>query len=132
MAMSKLVFPLFAVFIIASGIMFLNSSFDAPIEDNDQVMQSEIKAIIKTSCYDCHSAGSKNEDAVEALNFDTFDELGKVRKITRLKEMADIVKEREMPPKKYISKNPKAELTDDQIKLFTNWTDQEIKALIGN
>jgi mono/diheme cytochrome c family protein len=130
--MNKLVFPLFVFVIIASGFLTLNSSFKVyPVQD-EQAVQDPMQALLKNSCYDCHGAGSKNEDAMEALNFETYNDLGKVRKITRLKEMAEVVEKREMPPKKYLSKKPHAELTDEQVKAFIVWANTEIKTLIEN
>lgn len=130
--MNKMVFPLFAIILIASGFLLVNSSFiEKPLQD-EQEENKEVQAILKNSCYDCHGAGSKNEDALEALNFETYNELGKVRKITRLKEMAEVVENRDMPPKKYISKKPHAELTDEQVKAFAIWANYEMKKLIDN
>lgn len=130
--MNKLVFPLFAIIVIASGIITLNSAFTVNSDQDEQTGQNEIQLLLKNSCYDCHGAGSKNEDALEALNFKTYNDLGKVRKITRLKEMAEVVEKREMPPEKYLSKKPHAELTDEQVKAFIIWANAEIKMLIEN
>ncbi|MFW6289456.1 MAG: heme-binding domain-containing protein [Mariniphaga sp.] len=130
--MNKLVFPLFAIIVIALGILLLNSSFRyTPVQD-EQEEQEEIQALLKNSCYECHGPGAKNEDALEALNFETYKDLGKVRKITRLKEMAEVVENRDMPPKKYISEKPHAELSDEQVKAFVIWANFEMKKLIGN
>ncbi len=130
--MNKLVFPIFAILIIATGFLILNSSFRVIPDQDEQDGQKEMQAILKNSCYDCHGPESTNEDALEALNFETYNDLGKVRKITRLKEMAEVVEKREMPPKKYLSKKPHAELTDAQVKAFVIWANQEMKMLIDN
>ncbi len=130
--MNKLVFPLFALVIIASGIFTLNSSFKVNPDQDEKAVQNPMQTLLKNSCYDCHGAGSKNEDALESLNFETYNDLGKVKKITTLKEMAEVVEKRDMPPKKYLSKKPHAELTDEQVKAFIIWANTEIKTLIDN
>lgn len=130
--MNKMVFPFFVLLVVTSGFLILNSSFRNVSEQDETPEKNDMQAVLKTSCYDCHGAGSTNEDALEALNFEKFDELRKVQKITKLKEMAEVVEKREMPPKKYLSKKPHAQLSDEQIKAFVQWSDKEIKQLIGN
>lgn len=130
--MNKLIFPLFTVIVVVSGFLLLNSSFKAIPEQEEPKEQKEINTILKNSCYDCHGPESKNEDAREALELETFKDLGKVKKITTLKEMAEVVENRDMPPKKYLAKKPHAALTDEQVKAFVDWANNETKRLIGN
>ena len=130
--MKKVVLPVFIFTIFLMGILFLNGSFTSPQVEEQIKLPENVSAIINQSCYGCHNTDSKNEDAREEFDFKTFNELGKVRKITKLKEFSELVEEREMPPKQFLEKNPDKALTDEQIAILSGWAKKEIKTLIGN
>jgi hypothetical protein len=55
-----------------------------------------------------------------------------VKKITTLKEIAEVLEKGEMPPKKFLEKNPDKKLTEEQVKILTDWSKKEMDALLKN
>ena len=95
-------------------------------------MTPEVKALVDKTCFGCHNVNSRNQEAKDKLNFSTFDELSKMQKIGKLKDISKAVKEGEMPPKKFLERNPDKKLTDAEVKLLTDWVKTETKALKKN
>ena len=130
--MKKIILPAFVLATVIFGAFILNTEFKNAPAVSEKELPEKVKSIIDHSCFQCHNADSKNEDAREALDFKTIDELGKVKKITTLKEIAEVVEKGEMPPKKFLEKNPDKKLTEEQAKILTDWSKKEIDALLGN
>jgi uncharacterized membrane protein len=118
---------LFSVFILISMVAF---SAENPTETKTAKMPDDVKAIIDKSCFGCHNNDSKNDKAKEKLNLSTFDSLTKNKMIAGLKEIAEVVEENEMPPAKFLEKNPDKKLTDAEKKILMDWANSEAKALM--
>ena len=130
--MNKIVFPACILAMLLVGSIILNASFKSSPPESEMQMPENIKKIIDQSCFQCHNIDSKNDKAKEALDFKSFNELGKVRKITKLRDMAEVVEKGEMPPKKFLENNPDKKLTKEQVKVLADWAKKEASALIGN
>lgn len=130
--MKKIMFPAFVFATFIFGAFILNTSFkDAP-EISEKELPEQVKSIIDQSCFQCHNADSQNEKAREALDFKSLDGLSKVKKITALKEIAEVVEKGEMPPKKFLERYPDKNLTEEQTKILSDWSKKEIDALLKN
>lgn len=129
--MSRLIFPAFFILTIIAGIGLSYSRNASPIQSQIN-MPDNIKAVIDKSCYGCHSTESTDRKAKEALNFNTMNELSRVRKITKLRGIAESVNKGEMPPKKFIEQYPDRKLTPEEEKALLKWTKGEIDAIIKN
>jgi mono/diheme cytochrome c family protein len=114
-----------------SGII-ITSSFTTVQTPGTDKLPENIKSIVDKSCFGCHNSESTNDDAKEALDFNTFNELRKVRKITKLKEISETLTEGEMPPKKFLEKFPEKSLTDEERQALITWTKSETDRLIKN
>lgn len=130
--MKKIMFPAFVFATFIFGAFILNSSFKKAPEVSGKELPEQVKSIIDQSCFQCHNADSQNEKAREALDFKSFDELSKVKKITALKEIAEVVEKGEMPPKKFLERYPDKNLTEEQAKILVDWSKKEIDALLKN
>lgn len=101
-------------------------------------MTPEVSAILKTSCYDCHSnktaypwyaevqpVGWWLQDHVnegkEELNFDEFAAYSPRRQYRKLEEIGDQVKEGEMPLSSYTLIHGNAKLSAEQQQTLTDW-----------
>lgn len=93
-------------------------------------MPDNVKAIIEKSCIGCHNTDSKNDKAKEALDLKTMQSLSKQKMIHALKEIGETVEENEMPPAKFLEKNPDKKLTDAEKKILLDWAKNEGKALM--
>jgi hypothetical protein len=118
---------LFSVFILVSMIAF---SAENPSETKGVKMPDDVKAIIDKSCFGCHNNDSKNDKAKEKLNLSTFDSLTKNKMIAGYRKMAETVEENEMPPAKFLEKNPDKKLTEAEKLVLMNWANNEAKGLM--
>jgi len=111
-------------------LLFLSLNYGRAADD---AFPEEIGAILKSSCYDCHSTGSRSEDALKAVHFDTWNDYRVTKKIGILGKMGEVIEEGKMPPKKYLDNKPDRKLTEDQTKKLLEWTKTESERLMqGN
>ena len=118
------------VVFLAIGILFLFFQSFSPELPPEDIFPDEITSILKTSCYDCHSTGSSSEKALKALDFAQWDEHRLTKKIGLLGDIGKMVEERKMPPGKFLEYKPEAELSDEQIKKLSEWTNKEAEKLM--
>ncbi len=105
------------------GFLLFSSLDQEPAANSD--FPEEIELIVKTSCFDCHSAEAKSEDAKKAVQFDLWDDYRVIKKIGILSKIAEVVEEDKMPPQKYLKNKPGAKLSEAQKKQFLDWTEKE-------
>lgn len=103
-----------------------NKSFSPKIdfvtsELTDDSFPEDVQKVFKVHCNDCHTSASKNVKSKGKLNFDKWDGLSMMKKTGKLNDIAKVVSEKKMPPEKYVNKNPDKKLSDEQIKLVTDW-----------
>ena len=93
-------------------------------------MPDDVKAVIENRCFGCHNTDSKNDKAKEDLDFKTFDELSKIKKISTYKKIGEVLEENEMPPKKFLERFPDKDITADEKKLLMEWAKKEAESLV--
>ena len=118
------------VLFVATGILFLFFQSFRPDVPSESVIPDEITSILKTSCYDCHYTGSSSEKALNALNFEKWDDYRLTKQIGLLGDIGEVVEEKKMPPGKYLENKPEAALSDALIKQLADWTRQESEKLM--
>ena len=101
-----------------------------PQEELSSDWPEEVKDLIKTSCYDCHTKDASGEKSKKALNFSTWEDYKLTKKIGKLNDISEVLKEKKMPPKKYLEKFPDKALSDKQIGVITNWANAEAEKLM--
>lgn len=140
----KILLVLFVVFIAiqfiqparnkSDGMLATDISEIVPIPDSVQV-------ILKNACYDCHSNNTiypwysniqpmgwlmakhiKQGKAV--LNFSEFGSYTTRRQISKLKSIADQIKDNDMPLPTYKWMHKNARLTKDKKAMIINWAQQ--------
>lgn len=121
----------FVVLIALAAFLFSGTLITKSNQELDG-LPDDINKIVEKSCYGCHNSDSKNEDARDKLSFDTFHELRKVKKITTLREIAEVLEEGEMPPKKMLEKYPDRKPTEAETTAMIKWAKEESEKLIGN
>lgn len=99
---------------------------------------SEVKAFLKTTCYDCHSNNTVYpwysniapisywmDDHIRhgkgELNFSEWANYSTKKKDHKLEELIEEVEEGEMPLKEYTWTHSEARFTDEQRKLLMTW-----------
>jgi hypothetical protein len=99
----------------------------------------DVKNILETSCYDCHSdhtvypwymniqpvgwwMTNHVNDGKRGLNFSQFNKYGIQRKMRKYKQISDEVNDEDgMPLDSYLWIHKNAKLSDDQKKIISDW-----------
>ena len=116
--------------ILAGFLFLLFVSFTTESNEVPQIPE-EVSVILAASCYHCHSAGSKNKDALKKLNLEKWDEYKLMKKISLSGDICEMIEKNKMPPAKYLGINPDKELTEKQKKILCEWTEKESARLMN-
>lgn len=109
-----------------------------PLVVQDVNAPDDIKTLLKTSCYDCHSNESKwpwysriapgsfliSHDVIEGrkhLNFSEFSNLDAFDSTDIADELIEVLEEGEMPILPYLLLHPNASLCDSETKALIGW-----------
>ncbi len=113
-------------FLLLSFSANTNVSANKEIPVNPSVMEipDSIQVIIDKSCYGCHSSDSKNFKGKMKLNFDKLNDVKMHKLIAKLTDIAEEVKNDDMPPKKAIKKHPEIALSDVQKNTLASWASE--------
>jgi hypothetical protein len=134
--MNKLNIYGFIVMIVAIALIAFTQPVTLatpPSQDNhDLGFPEDVMTVLETSCFDCHIADSKNIKAKSQLNFSKWNDLKDRKKIGKLDEICEEVKENEMPPEKYLKNNPDKALSEEQVELICKWVDEEVEKLLDS
>jgi len=114
---------------ITGLLIFLFQSFIFKPEAGSY-FPDDIKVVLKTSCYDCHSNDASNDKSKGALNFDQWSDYKSTKMISKLDDIQEVVVEDKMPPEKYLKKYPEKALTDDVKTLVSSWVEEELEKLM--
>jgi hypothetical protein len=90
----------------------------------------EVDKLLKNSCWGCHNTESNSDDAKSVLDLNLWNEYGLAKKIGLLNDIDDVLQEGMMPPQRFVRRYPERALSEDQVKLIRDWTQQEIKNLM--
>ncbi|MDB5200609.1 MAG: cytochrome [Ferruginibacter sp.] len=110
------------------------------------IVPEQIQLLMQNACYDCHSnhtaypwyaniqpMGWLMADHIKkgkaALNLSDFGSKSKRRQISKLKQMANQIKEDEMPLYSYKLMHKKANLTKDEKNLIITWMNNTADSL---
>ncbi|ROI14997.1 heme-binding domain-containing protein [Epilithonimonas hominis] len=105
-------------------------------------MPVEVKAMLQTSCYDCHSNNTKYvwydyiqparaivenhiNNAKEDLNFNEWGIYTNRKQGRLLNSIKEQIETKQMPLSSYTLMHKDAKLNDEQIKTLTNWLKEQ-------
>ncbi|MEQ3664951.1 MULTISPECIES: heme-binding domain-containing protein [unclassified Olleya] len=108
---------------------------------NETKPSPEVKTILETTCFDCHSSNTKYpwydkitpinfwlnehvEDGKKHLDFSKWSDYSIKRKDHKFEELAEEVEEKKMPLPSYTWTHGDAKLSDSQIKAIVDWVNQ--------
>lgn len=109
--------------------------------DQHYTVPQEIKSLLQTSCYDCHSNNTQYpwyskiqplgwwlnhhiEEGKEHLNFDEFALYPADKQKHKLEEVAEVIQEGEMPLGSYTFAHGEAKLSPAQQQQLIAWAQQ--------
>ena len=116
------------ILLIQTVMMKGNTS--AQSSDPPADFPKKVSGILSNSCYDCHTTGAKAQKAVDALDFNKWEEYKLTKKISLLTKICEVVEKGDMPPGKYLKQNPEKALSASDVKTICNWTKKESEKLI--
>jgi len=138
--MKKILIILILVFV---GIQFvpMNVPADLPVKDGEALQAPEnVQAILKQSCYDCHSSHTTYpwysniapsswfvkghvKDGREHLNFSTWASYEDEKKLKYLQKIPKAIKSK-MPLASYLIMHKEAKLSDADKKVLEEWANE--------
>ncbi len=109
-----------------------------------QKVPANVAAILKVSCYDCHSNNTRYPwyselqpgawfmarhitKGKEELNFDEFNNYSKRRKKAKIKSIISQIEKDQMPLKSYLLLHHDADLTPEQQKVLMQFFQSELE-----
>lgn len=102
-----------------------------PQDQAPALFPADIQKIFETSCYDCHSDAGSNAKAKLKLNFSKWGELSDAKKVGKMENINDEIKNAKMPPERYITNNPDHALSQEQKDAVNKWVTDESAKLMG-
>jgi len=112
-------------------VLFIAAQSPAPAsQDLDLGWPDEVITLLERACFDCHTADAGNIKGKGALNLSKWEAYKITKKINKLNGISEEVKEKTMPPKKYLKNNPDNGLTDEEITVITSWANAEADKLM--
>ncbi|NTV03340.1 heme-binding domain-containing protein [bacterium] len=128
-----------ALAVVAAAIQFVPVERTNPPVTGEIPAPAEARAVLRESCYDCHSnetvwpwysrvapfswlVAEDVREAREEMNFSTWTALAPREQAKYLHEILEEVQEGAMPPRLYLLPHPRARLTDDDRAAIRAWT----------
>jgi hypothetical protein len=122
------------------GIQFVPVNRINPPVESDMQCPVEVKAILRVSCYDCHShetiwpwysrvapvswlIASDAKEGRHKLNFSAWNRYSPEKQSVLISDMIEQIKEGEMPPTPYTWMHKDSELTPEKMKILQTWAD---------
>ena len=135
---TNLVRIVLAVVIVLVGIQFIPVNRSNPPVEEEILASTEVKAILKRACYDCHSHETiwpwysqvapaswllawDVAEGREELNFSTWNRYTQKKRDKIIKEIWEEVEEGEMPPWFYLPLHPDARLSENDHSVLRAW-----------
>ena len=145
---------------LAMAIVFIAIQFIQPARNKSgQLLSTDIskmvnipknvEAVLKNACYDCHSNNTNYpwyvniqpmgwmmarhiKNGKEKLNFSEFGSYSTRRKISKLKGIADQIKDNDMPLSSYKMMHKNARLSHSEKTLVMNWMQKAADIISAN
>jgi mono/diheme cytochrome c family protein len=93
-------------------------------------LKEDGRAILESTCYDCHSNAAKGKLSKSALNLEKWDDYSVTRKIAKLGDICEMLEKGKMPPEKYLESHPEKVLSEEQKETVCQWTKAESEKLM--
>ena len=122
--MKRIVLILF----LPAMVFLLTAFYPAPVKKSlpdahksKLEIPANVNQVIQRACYGCHSMESKNLKGKKKLDFDKLTHLKTYKLVGKLQDIADVLKENKMPPKKFVARHPEKALTPKEKETLSVW-----------
>jgi hypothetical protein len=123
------------------GIQFVPIERTNPPVEIDVPVSAELKAVLRRSCYDCHSnetrwpwyahiapvsflIASDVKEGRRQVNFSVWSQYTVSRRARKLKEITEQVEQNKMPQWYYVLVHPEAKLSAGDKEMIVRWAKQ--------
>lgn len=114
--------PLFFILVIGMLLSgFKNAFIERPAAAVRFEVPENINVVLDQSCILCHNRDSENLKGKKKLNLDTLGQLKISKQISMLSRIANEIEDGEMPPEKYLKKNPDKGLSEEEEDMLIEW-----------
>lgn len=132
--------------LIGVGAAFLLIQFYPISHPNPEVVAdlaapADVKAILRRSCYDCHSNETQwplyswvapvswlvtkdVEDGRAELNFSIWGRYDDNKRLSKASSLVEEIEDQRMPPKNYLLLHPGARVSPDELEVLRRWADE--------
>jgi hypothetical protein len=122
------ILPILSIFLFVAAQSISVQKSPVP-EEIELGAPDEVMTILERSCFDCHTKDGSAK-AKLSLNFSKWDNYKLTKKIGKLSDIAEEVKEQKMPPKRYIDDYPDKALSGEEIEIIANWANEAADKLM--
>lgn len=121
---------------------------DNPVADpsSEIVLEGEVKMIVQTACYDCHSNNTRwpwysyvapvswlvvhdVHEGRDEMNFSLWNTYTQKRVNRKFQEIVEEIEEEEMPLPIYTIMHSEADIDDEQRTVLINWANSNLDSL---
>lgn len=150
--MSRIKKILLALLVVFIAIQFIQPAHNKTVQVLPTdfakvfVVPNNVQSVLQTACYDCHSNNTNYpwysniqpmawimanhiKNGKEKLNFSDFGSNSARKQISKLKEIANQIKDDEMPLSSYKMMHKKANLTEEEKGLIIDWMNKTAESL---
>jgi hypothetical protein len=138
----KKIFYILILLLLITQFIPINRENPETVPNNELKANSEVTAILKKSCYDCHSNNTSwpwysyispikflvehdVEEGRSEMNFSEWNSYSAKKQKHKLKEIIEEIEEGEMPMPVYLITNSEAKVTEDELNTLKNWVNSE-------
>lgn len=126
----KTLFSIFVPFICIGFLLKPGLPVNQGVQKAGSIYPSEVKKVIDSKCYGCHSDQGKSKDAKDALLWDSLPNLPKSSHIATLDDISKVLKENKMPPAGAVKKNPGMALSPEETRILQSWAESRAESMM--
>lgn len=117
------------MFALTAVAFLLFSAFQTDVQPEKTISDAEatfeipedIQNILDKSCFGCHNVDATSDKAKKKLLIDQMHELSKIKLVAALGDIKETVENGDMPPQKFLDKNPDKALTAEEAEKLKDW-----------
>ncbi len=128
--MKKVLLIAVAFPLIIIGFAFNQANPTTESNQDEINIPEQVQVVLDKSCMPCHSDEGKGLKSKSKLNFDKLNSLEPTKKVSKLLEIAEEVKDEKMPKSGFIKKHPEAALTPETSTLLIEWAEKQAEDIV--
>lgn len=126
----KTSFFIIVILAVAGLILMQGTPVSESMQKKGPFFPAEVKKVIDSKCYGCHSAQGQSKDAKDALMWDSLPNLNKSGMVAALDDIVKELRKKGMPPAAVVKKYPEMKLLDAESKILQSWAELKADSLL--